>query len=199
MHVSGDEWLGLVEERHLLILDLDETLVHATHVPLSRPPDFMIPPYALYLRPGVREFIGWALRNFRVAVWTSSSPSYADIVTSILFEDRSKLEFVWASDRCTPKRDFERDTWCNSKPLHKVKRRGYDLRRVLAVDDSPEKYTRSYGNLVAVSPFHGESDDRELGLLKLYLEQLMLQPNVRCIEKRAWRRRLEGVRLGDEK
>lgn len=185
-----------MDERHLLILDLDETLVHATNVPLSRPPDFEVPPYALYLRPGVREFLDWALRNFRVAVWTSSSPLYADMVTNLLFEDLTKLEFVWASTRCTPKRDFERDTWCYSKPLHKVKRRGYDLRRVLAVDDSPEKYTRSYGNLVVVSPFHGDADDHELALLQQYLGQLMLEPNVRNIEKRAWRRRLEGTLHG---
>lgn len=185
-----------MDQQHLLILDLDETLVHASNVPLSRPPDFEIPPYSLYLRPGVGEFLEWALQNFRVAIWTSSSPKYAEIVTGILFEDPAKLEFVWASNRCTPKRDFERDTWCNSKPLHKVKRRGYDLRRVLAVDDSPEKYTRSYGNLVAVSPFHGGAEDHELILLQQYLAQLMLQPDIRKVEKRAWRRRLEDASRG---
>jgi len=180
-----------VDERHLLILDLDETLVHATSVHLARSPDFEIPPYVLYLRPGVLDFLDWVLTCFRVAVWTSSSPKYAEIVTNILFDDPSKLEFVWARNRCTPRRDFERDIWWDSKSLHKVKRRGYDLRHVLAIDDNPEKYARNYGNLVAVSPYQGSADDDELHYLRRYLEQLMLHPNVRNIEKRAWRRRME--------
>lgn len=180
-----------MDQRQLLILDLDETLVHATDAPLSRAPDFQVPPYALYLRPGVREFLGWALETFNVAVWTSSSPKYAEIVTSLLFEDLSKLEFVWARDRCTPRRDFERDVWWDSKPLHKVKRRGFDLRRVIAVDDNPEKYARSFGNLVAVAPYYGSLDDDELPYLRRYLGQLALHSNVRSVEKRFWRRRLE--------
>jgi RNA polymerase II subunit A small phosphatase-like protein len=182
-----------VEQQHLLILDLDETLVHATNVPLSRAPDFEVPPYALYLRPGVREFLDWALETFRVAVWTSSSPKYAEIVTGLLFDDLSKLEFVWARDRCTPRRDFERDVWWDSKSLHKVRRRGFDLRRVLAVDDNPEKYTRSYGNLISVTPYQGSPNDDELRYLRRYLEQLALHPNVRSVEKRFWRRRLEDA------
>jgi carboxy-terminal domain RNA polymerase II polypeptide A small phosphatase len=180
-----------VSDRYLLILDLDETLVHATNVPLTRAPDFLIPPYVLYLRPGVEVFLKWALEQFRVAVWTSSSPKYAEIVTGILFKDVSKLEFVWARDRCTPRRDFERDAWWDTKALHKVRRRGYDLRHVIAVDDNPEKYARSYGNLVTVAPYLGGLEDDELHYLRRYLEELALQPNIRSVEKRAWRRRLE--------
>lgn len=183
----------MIDERHLLILDLDETLVHATDSALPRPADFEIPPYAIYLRPGVEAFLAWALAQFRVAVWTSSSPKYAEIVANLLFPDISKLEFVWARDKCTPRRDFERDIWWDTKPLHKVKRRGYDLRRVLVVDDNPEKYARSYGNLVAVAPYLGNTEDDELNYLQRYLGELILQPNVRAIEKRAWRRRLEHL------
>ncbi len=181
----------MADERHLLILDLDETLVHATDDAWSRVPDFEISPYALYLRPGVEAFLDWALQRFRVAVWTSSTPKYAEAVTNRLFGDSSRLAFVWARDRCTPRRDFERDIWWDTKSLHKVKRRGYDLRRVIAVDDNPEKYARSYGNLVTVAPYLGDEDDDELHYLRRYLEELALQPNIRCVEKRAWRRRLE--------
>lgn len=180
-----------MDSRHLLILDLDETLVHATSTPLARAADFEIPPYKIYLRPGVRNFLSWALEHFRVAVWTSSSPIYAGLVTGFLFDEPTALEFIWASDRCTPRRDFERDTWWSTKSLHKVKRRGYDLRQVIAVDDDPEKYARHYGNLVAVAPYLGDLKDDELHYLRLYLAELLLHPNVRLIEKRAWRRRFE--------
>jgi carboxy-terminal domain RNA polymerase II polypeptide A small phosphatase len=55
------------------------------------------------------------------------------------------------------------------------------------VDDSPEKHTRNYGNLVRVAPFTGDPADTELASLARYLRQLATQPNVRCIEKRGWR------------
>jgi RNA polymerase II subunit A small phosphatase-like protein len=73
-----------------------------------------------------------------------------------------------------------------------VERRGYDLARLLFVDDSPEKHTRKYGNLVPVAPFTGKQDDDELEVLTRYLKQLSTQPDVRRIEKRQWRKRMEA-------
>lgn len=178
------------DDKPLLILDLDETLVHAREVPLDRAPDFVVAPYSLYLRPGVRAFLDHASRHYVLAVWTSSSPLYARAVIEILFGGGESLAFVWASDRCTLRRDVELDTWCQSKPLRKVRRRGYDLRRVLVVDDSPEKHARNYGNLIAVHPFEGDPSDDELPHLSRYLERLAHEPDVRRIEKRGWRRRL---------
>lgn len=176
-----------MDDRILLVLDLDETLVHATETPLSVEPQHEIPPYFLYLRPGLSEFIEQVSQHFRLAVWTSSSPAYARAVCSLVFRNAESLDFVWASDRCTPTRNFELDAWCKAKPLRKLKRRGYDLARVLVVDDSPEKHTRNYGNLVRVAPFMGDSNDDELAHLAIYLEQLATAPDVRRIEKRAWR------------
>ena len=175
------------DAKPLLILDLDETLVHAREVPLARAPDFVIAPYVLYLRPGVRAFLAHAAQHYVLAVWTSSSPLYARAVTDLLFGTEEAPAFVWASDRCTLRRDLETDIWCQSKPLRKVRRRGYDLRRVLVVDDSPEKHTRNYGNLIAIRPFEGDPDDDELPQLSRYLERLSIEPDFRRIEKRRWR------------
>lgn len=44
------------------------------------------------------------------------------------------------------------------KDLRKVRRLGWALEHVLVVDDTPRKYERSYGNLVAVAPFEGDVD-----------------------------------------
>src|SRR5688572_23717435 len=137
-----------MDERLLLVLDLDETLIHASESRLSQAADYELPPYFIYRRPGLAEFLSAVSPAFRLAVWTSSSPAYARAVCPLIFPDLQRLEFVWARDRCTPTRAFDTDSWCDAKPLKKLKRRGYDLDRVVVVDDSPEKHTRNYGNLV---------------------------------------------------
>jgi RNA polymerase II subunit A small phosphatase-like protein len=175
-------------KRKLLVLDLDETLVHADERPLDRAADFEVPPYHVYLRPGVEDFLAGVSALFRLGVWTSSSPAYARAICGKLFGERIALDFVWASDRCTPMRDFTLDTWSQSKRLNKLRRKGYALEQVVVVDDSPEKHTKNYGNLVRVLPFEGDPRDRELARLLRYLETLNEVDNVRRVEKRWWRR-----------
>lgn len=66
---------------------------------------------------------------------------------------------------------------------------GYDLARVVVIEDSPEKHGRNHGNLIRVTPFEGVPDD-ELAMLPDYLDWLTGQPNVRSVDKRGWQRRL---------
>jgi RNA polymerase II subunit A small phosphatase-like protein len=178
-----------MDDRSLLILDLDETLVHATETPQGIEPHHEVLDYFMYLRPGLSEFVEQVSQSFRLAVWTSSAPDYASAVCPLVSPDVKRLEFVWARDRCTPTRNFDDGDWCHSKPLHKLKRRGYDLARVVVVDDSPEKHTRNYGNLVQVAPFIGDPRDDELPHLAAYLTSLASLRDVRSVEKRLWRRR----------
>jgi carboxy-terminal domain RNA polymerase II polypeptide A small phosphatase len=178
--------------RTLLVLDLDETLIYADERPLARAEDFRVPPYFVYLRPGLNEFLCTVAEHFDLAVWTSSSPAYARAVCSGVFGERFPLAFVWASDRCTPTRDFENDCWAQAKRLSKLKRRGCALERVLVVDDSPEKHARNYGNLVRVAPFLGDPGDDDLFHLARYLPTLATVANVRSIEKRRWRQRVDS-------
>ena len=77
------------------------------------------------------------------------------------------------------------------KPLAKVRRMGWQLERVLIVDDTPEKCVRNYGNAVHPRPYEGDASDAELPLLASYLRTLKDELNVRSIEKRRWR---EGTR-----
>lgn len=174
--------------RTLLILDLDETLVHATDAPLERAHDFEVGPYVVYRRPGVDAFIRAMSAHFELAVWTSSTRLYAEPVVAELFPADIAPGFVWSRERCT--RRFDPDThdfeW--AKNLDKVKRRGYPLERVLIVDDTPKKLDRHYGNLVRVKPFEGDPSDTELFGLIEYLPTLADAANVRSIEKRDWRK-----------
>ncbi len=153
-----------------MILDLDETLIYASEASLPRQADFLVDPYHIYKRPFLDVFLKNCLDWFEVAVWTSSTPSYAIAIVSAIFEDPKTLSFVWASDRCTVAYDLEWFEYYNRKNLKKVKRKGYHLESIIAVDDTPQKWERSYGNLVRVNPFEGEETDDELKYLLLYLD-----------------------------
>ena len=178
----------------LLILDLDETLIHATERRLAGPPDFVFDRFNIYRRPHLAEFLAFCAAHFSVAVWTSSSEPYAEAVVEEVFGEHYPLEFLWARKRCTPRFDAETKTDSWLKDLKKVRRRGYNLDRVLVVDDTPGKHARNYGNLVRVEPFHGEADDRELPSLMPYLLGLATAHNVRAVDKRGWRNRLHDAR-----
>ena len=72
------------------------------------------------------------------------------------------------------------------KDLKKLRKRGYDLRQIIVVDNTPQKLNRSYGNLVRIDDFTGDRSDKELRRLMSYLEELAAAENIRSIEKRGW-------------
>lgn len=177
--------------RKLLVLDLDETLVHASEWPLDRPADFRIAGYHVHERPHMAAFVAWALDHFEVGVWTSSGRLYAEPLVARIFPP-DRLRFLWSGSRCTLARDWDSGEYRGLKCLKKVKRLGWRLESVLAVDDSPWKHVRNYGNLVTVSEFLGDRSDDELPRLAAYLDTLRDVPNVRTIEKRRWRQRIDA-------
>ena len=171
----------------LVILDLDETLIHAPDRPSARAADLVVMGVPIYKRPHVDVFVSGLLEAYRVAIWTAAGREYAEAVLAALRIDAARLEFVWCAERCTERFDDETRRRNTVKPLRKVRRRGYDLERVLFVDDSPDKHVLNYGNLVAVRPFEGDGDDAELPLVRAYIDTLAAEPNVRKIDKRRWR------------
>jgi RNA polymerase II subunit A small phosphatase-like protein len=181
--------------RILLILDLDETLIHASEKPLERAADFSVYGYHVYRRPFLDEFLAQCGRHFDLAVWSSASDPYVRAVVERIFPDPAQLKFVWGRSRATLSRSFRdtdglSDPWDHRhylKPLAKVKRAGWRLERVLIVDDTPAKCIRNYGNAVYARAYEGAADDDELELLARYLVGLADRPNVRSIEKRRWR------------
>jgi TFIIF-interacting CTD phosphatase-like protein len=171
----------------LLILDVDETLIYATARPLATPCDFTVGPYSVYKRPFLGPFLATVQNHYQLAVWSSSSADYVSAVLGELVTNESIFQFCWSRSRCTHRYHAEKQDSYWIKDLKKVKRLGYDPRRVLIVDDSPEKVERNYGNAINVRPFEGDPLDRELELLGPYLASLVDVPDFRSVEKRGWR------------
>ena len=172
----------------LLVLDLDETLIYSSLTKLSFQEDFKVEQYFVYKRPGFENFFNFIHENFNLAIWTSSTSDYADGIVKQLVPEQSILKFVWARDRCVSKIDIESREQYWIKDLKKIKKLGFNLEKVLVIDDSPEKLQRNYGNHIPVIPFLGDPADDELSRLINFLKKLVNLDSVRSIEKRNWKR-----------
>ena len=170
----------------LLILDLDECLIHAHASPLDRPADFLIGPFHVYQRPHVREFLQSASQWYQLAVWSSATSDYVEVIVRRIQPQDLSWQFVLGRYRCTRRYDMEFMEEGHVKDLKKVKRLGFPLERILFVDDTPSKLARDYGNALYIKPFEASLQDVELLYLTKYLERIRHAENFRKIEKRNW-------------
>ena len=175
----------------LIILDIDETLIHSTETSLSSNPDFIIAPYYIYKRPYVDEFLLYCRKEFEVAIWTSGTADYALAIINALFPKDYPLAFSFFRDRCTSRYNYSTGSFDQIKDLKKVKRKGYALHNVLMIEDSPENLARQYSNVIPIESFTGDSSDNELQHLIVFLDLLKTVEDVRKIEKRDWKNRLK--------
>lgn len=180
--------------KKLLILDLDETLIHGATQKLDSEPACIAPWCFLYKRPFVEEFMHFCKEYFKVAIWTTASPEHAKMALGQICEPDYPFEFIWTASRCTQARDRigmddygSRYHWV--KDLKKVKRLGFNLEQTIMIDDTPSMLERQYGNLVRIDEFLGNADDSELLRLMPYLLKLKDEPNIRAVEKRFWKSR----------
>ncbi|WP_077148051.1 HAD family hydrolase [Sphingopyxis sp. KK2] len=187
--------------RHLLVLDLDETLIHASETSLHRAADHMVYGYHVYRRPHLDVFLASCFEHYSVGIWSSASDEYVEAVAKLIVPDPGRLEFIWGRSKASFSRVRREDDdytffdpWNHRhylKPLAKLKRFGWTLDQMLIVDDTPEKCVRNYGNAIYPREYDGRDADDELLLLARYLERLKDAPNLRQLEKRRWRAEIE--------
>ena len=173
----------------LLVLDLDETLIHARYSELDRQPNFTFNNYYFYKRPYLDEFLAECSNYYDLAVWSSAGDIYVQEVVRNIIAKSIRLEFSWGESKLVC--SYSSEPWKMDvqylKDLRKVVQKGFALDRILIVDDDPEKLQRNYGNAIYVNKFYGAKNDRELLMLTEYLKTLYNVGDVRKIEKRYWR------------
>lgn len=179
----------------LLILDIDETLIHTESVPLEYEMhydyDFKFKGlgksfYYTKKRPYLDQFLDYAYENFDIAIWTASGEDYAREILKNIRVLESSLKFFYTRDNCTIKLSYDYSDYYGVKNLNKLRKKGYDLDRVIIVDDKSETAVNNYSNLIQIKPFTDDVNDTELLKLISYLETIKDEPNYRRIEKRGW-------------
>ena len=95
-------------KRKLLVLDLDETLIHTAYAPI---PSIELKAqrgyFYLYERPCLREFLDGCLAEYNLAIWSASKADYVRwIIRSTVL---SEYRFVFVNTRKNCKRIFGKD------------------------------------------------------------------------------------------
>ncbi|MBX2841248.1 MAG: HAD family hydrolase [Flammeovirgaceae bacterium] len=186
-----------MSNQKLVILDIDETLIHATKNPPYENWDFELFDFKVFIRPFLAEFLIFLKDHFKIGVWSSASDDYVEAISNIIFPLDYPLQFIWGRQKCTYKLDYNKvddsgyldyyEHYNYVKQLSKVKKQfKIPLETILIIDDSPHKCIQNYGNAIYPNPFEGDEEDDELLRLQKYLLKLKDVDNVREIEKRFW-------------
>ena len=163
-----------ISSKKILILDLDETLVHADFdLKLSDHDQILTFEYEGYevdvpiiLRPGVFQFLENVADIFDVFVFTASKREYADAV----------LNFLDPHSRIFKKR-FYREYCINIKNKLFIKDlrifANCNLENIVIVDNSIYSFLNQLSNGILINSFYNDKTDRELYSVFNYLQQYL--------------------------
>lgn len=165
----------------LVVLDLDETLVHA-HFDPSQHHDFCLGEgnkLCVQERPGVQEFLEWLRQpQVEVAVYTAGSDVYASGILAQLDPERSLVGKCLSREMCVPAPIQS----AYSKDLSKL---NCDMRRTVLVDNSPISFWCQPHNGILIGDWRGDFEHEDLELLRIQeiIERLIAVADVREVLK----------------
>ena len=167
----------------LLILDLDQTLIFSSEHELEHLADFRVGSYFTYKRPISKHSSRGALSSLKLRFGRRQPKiTQLKLCTRFLELEHSNSSGLENAVRFV---DFEEiGERIYTKPLAKIRKLGFNLERVIAVNDVAENYHDAYGNLVQVRKYLGDSSDTELLRLGQYLPRLASESNIRKLEQR---------------
>jgi CTD small phosphatase-like protein 2 len=170
--------------RLTVVLDLDETLIHAELMPklgfdevVKLENDGVPLDVFIGRRPYLLEFLTQAAELFEVVAFTASHSVYADQVMNLLDPDRRFLRYRLSREACVMQSGvFVKDLRCL----------GRDLRHVILVDNNPFSFMFQPYNGIPITSWFGDESDRELESLLQILIQLSRVEDVRPVLKESY-------------
>jgi TFIIF-interacting CTD phosphatase-like protein len=149
--------------KNLLILDLDETLIHTTYerisgIHLQSQRGY----FYLYERPYLGEFLHRHKSQFSFAIWSASKSSYVKWVINNTALREFHFEFIYTRKNC------KRQIGINGEPIYlkNLNEELFILPKIIFLDDTPQ-YVAPIELTMKVPEFRGDFSDR-------YLKELCL-------------------------
>lgn len=162
-------------KKKTLILDMDETLIHADFDGKFDHHDKTIRftyenqevSVEIFLRPGVLEFLQKVCEIFEIFIFTASKKEYADAVLDYLDPEKKIIKHRLYRNSCIPinNKTYIKDLsiFVNRKPEN-----------IILVDNSFYSFYRQPSNGVLINSFYNDPDDNELKNLFNYLQNYLL-------------------------
>lgn len=175
-----------LENKKTLILDLDETLVHAdiefnykyhdemlTFNREGTNEEILIP---LILRPHLFDFLNYVSQFFEIIVFTASEKNYADAILNYIEKERKYFSKRLYRDSC-----LFLQPYLYIKDLDILSNR--NLSNVIIVDNSMFSFGNNLNNGILISSFYNDKEDNMLFNLANYLSCLVNVDDIRSVNK----------------
>lgn len=162
-------------KKKTLILDLDETLMHADFARRFIDHDKVLyfshnshlVEVPIFLRPGLFEFLAKVSEMFEILVFTASRKEYADVVLNFLDPDKKIFRHRLYRESCilVQNKVYIKDLsiFVNRKQEN-----------IILVDNSFYSFCNQPRNGVLINTFYNDKQDRELANLLNYLQNYLL-------------------------
>jgi Dullard-like phosphatase family protein len=163
------------------VLDLDETLVHASVEHVAHDVAFnvdmgtQIIPVYVKIRPFARDFLRRVANLFEVAVFTASLAPYADQVVDHLDPTRTYVHHRLYRQHCTN---------VDGSFIKDLSLLGRSMERVAIVDNSPVAYSFHPDHGIPILSWFDDRSDTELLNLLPMLEQFAACGNIHVTSAR---------------
>ncbi|CDW80669.1 nli interacting factor-like phosphatase family protein [Stylonychia lemnae] len=171
--------------KKLLILDMDETLIHAAasseieNYPVKPniitqfdDPDDNRLEIAIFFRPYLHTFLKNMAKYFQIVIFTASDQNYADCILNIVDPERLYIDMRMYRPFCKST-DFG-----YIKDLSIIQNR--NLENVVIVDNNLFCCALQINNAIPIQPFYCDPKDEELNYLEQYLmNKVLLAKDVR--------------------
>ena len=180
--------------RKLLILDLDETLIHSDLDFLLKEKNVKYDtvlyfdseeekniPLPIIIRPGIYDFLDYASKNFDLVVFTASDQQYADTIINYIERDKKYFKMRLYRNNC-----IFIDPGLYIKDL-----RIFDsfkkLEDIIILDNSLFSFANQLNNGILITSFFDDKEDTFLYNAKEYLEFIKNEKDIREVNKENFR------------
>ena len=176
-------------DKKLILLDLDETLIHAEY-PIKTTninkydtiirfkSDDEYEELGIYLRTGVRQFLSFLNCHFNIAIFTASEKVYADTIIRYLDPNKNIFKFCLYSNHCINVNDL-----ICIKDLRIID--NIDIKKTVLIDNNIYSFSSQLNNGILINSFYDDKNDIELfNVLSYLFEYILPSDDVRKINEK---------------
>lgn len=177
--------LQVSQDRKLVILDLDETLVLSSEHEIANHDYHFDSDHTKIWgkkRPHLEFFLKELHKITEIGFWSASSRDYVDAILEVILPSELKPVIIMDVRSCSKKSYYNiGNVSVTTKPLKKIWKthKQYNRSNTIIVDDTPSTYADNYGNALPIAKYNGSHDDRELLLLLDKLKARLEKNDVR--------------------